>query len=466
MSTLISDYFGVDFDSCGVFDAVIDADSHYFINVTRLKDATTPEFAESYQKINNYFGEIALLLDQAQEKTIKDRFYREALRRFAFSEVNGINLGFSQTLYGAAFGNKLRDIIISDAFDIVKAGTKRPEFFHLIGLFEDNVGPDRLSDMFATIIKTDIYAYTKRINLELGITQENFPNEIFKDGVVFNPYKRCDLLLIPKEILHELPIAHNWDDIDRVVSENETIRREINSMVGEEWRKYASSQKKGYLKDHIFKVSEKCARVLETYETLHESECDWETDLEYVTSRVFKSLKNMGFGSLQHSRDMHQVTSDEATVHIIDIFKDWVENNRGWEEILSISTRKREKIVQRLVHLAAKEYVKTNNLDISFESDAGNGPSDIKLSRGGDKSLCEIKLSSNPQYLHGYQKQVNRYAEAECTDKLFYTFIDTGNPGRLKNIMELHQNNLNNEVKCPKLIIIDSTKKESASTVK
>ena len=85
--------------------------------------------------------------------------------------------------------------------------------------------------MFATIIKTDIYAYTKRINLELGITQENFPNEIFKDGVVFNPYKRCDLLLIPKEILHELPLAHNWDDIDRVVSENETIRREINLMV-------------------------------------------------------------------------------------------------------------------------------------------------------------------------------------------------------------------------------------------
>ena len=74
MSTLISDYFGVDFDSCGVFDAVIDADSHYFINVTRLKDATTPEFAESYQKINNYFGEIALLLDQAQEKTIKIDF--------------------------------------------------------------------------------------------------------------------------------------------------------------------------------------------------------------------------------------------------------------------------------------------------------------------------------------------------------------------------------------------------------
>ena len=210
-------------------------------------------------------------------------------------------------------------------------------------------------------------------------------------------------------------------------------------------------------------MPDKCGRVLEIYETLHESECDWETDLDYVANRLFKSLKNMGFGFLEHSQDIHQVTSDEAIEHIMYIFKDWVENNRGWEEILSISTRKREKIVQRLVHLGAKEYIKTNNLDISFESDAGRGPLDVKVSRGVDKSLCEIKLSTNSQYLHGYQNQVEEYAKAECIDKLFYAFVDVGNPGRLKTIKDLHQSNLDNGIKCPKLIIIDSTEKKSAS---
>lgn len=62
MAEFISDYFGKDFDAVGVFDAVMDSDSHYFINVTRLKDTTTPEFLESYSKINSYFHEIALLL--------------------------------------------------------------------------------------------------------------------------------------------------------------------------------------------------------------------------------------------------------------------------------------------------------------------------------------------------------------------------------------------------------------------
>lgn len=175
MAEFISDYFSKNFDAMGVFDAVMDSDSRYFINVTRLKDAKTPEFLASYERINSYFHDIALLLNQAKEKTTQDRFYREALRRFAFSEVNGINLGFSETRYGSAFGEGLRKATISDAFDIIKAGTTQPEFFHLVGLFEENVGPDRLSDMIATIIKEDIRTYTRRINSELGITPENYP---------------------------------------------------------------------------------------------------------------------------------------------------------------------------------------------------------------------------------------------------------------------------------------------------
>lgn len=78
MAKFISDYFDKDFDAKGVFDAVMDSDSHYFINVTRLKDAKTPEFSEAYDKINAYFRNIALLLNQAKEKSIKDRFYKEA----------------------------------------------------------------------------------------------------------------------------------------------------------------------------------------------------------------------------------------------------------------------------------------------------------------------------------------------------------------------------------------------------
>lgn len=459
----ISDYFGVDFDEIGVFDAIMDTDSHYFINVTRLKDSTTPEFISAYSKINEYFRSIALLLDYASGKTAKDRFYKEALKRFDFPEVNGINLGFSQTGVGAAFGKGLRDIVISDAFDIIKAGTKRPEFFHLIGLFEDNVGPDRLSDMVARIIKDNIYEYTRRINIELEITPDNYPDEVFNDGVVYNPYKKCDLLLLPKEILHELPIARCWDDIDRVVSENEAIRREINSMVAEDWNKYASSEKKAYLREQVFKDPTKCERILTSYMESHESECNWESDMDYVAAKIFGKLKDIGFDVLQQEKQFQGVSSQEAVRHVISIFKDWVENNRGWDEIQTISTGKREKIVQRLIHLGAKEYIDINNLDISFESDSGRGPVDMKISVGSDKSLCEVKLSSNGQYLHGYETQVEEYGKAECTEKLFYVLVDTGNSGRVKKLTNIHEDNVKQGKKCPELIIVDAKPRKSAS---
>jgi hypothetical protein len=185
-----------------------------------------------------------------------DKFYKAALKLFDFSEVNGINLGYSESKYGSGFGDKLRVQVIDDAFDIIKKGSKQPEIFQLVGLFEENIGPDRLSDMVATIILPDIITYTRRINKDIHIEPELCPELQFNDGIVWNPYKKCELLLLPIDILHELPIAKSWDDIDRVIQENESIRREINEAVSEEWYKWASGQKKNYLKEKIFKNPE------------------------------------------------------------------------------------------------------------------------------------------------------------------------------------------------------------------
>lgn len=70
--------------------------------------------------------------------------------------------------------------------------------------------------------------------------------------------------------------------------------------------------------------------------------------------------------------------------------------------------------------MGSKNYISANDLDISFEPDAGRGPVDFKVSRGGDKTIVEIKLSTNTQYLHGYEEQVEEYGKAECTDKMIY----------------------------------------------
>ncbi|XTR38724.1 hypothetical protein ACQQ2T_04915 [Paraclostridium tenue] len=48
--------------------------------------------------------------------------------------------------------------------------------------------------------------------------------------------------------MHELPIAKDWDDIDRVCREIEHIKNEVNDLVSENWSKISTSDKKSLSK--------------------------------------------------------------------------------------------------------------------------------------------------------------------------------------------------------------------------
>lgn len=462
----VSDYFDLTekqfekFIDLGVFDALLDKDSNFFINIIRLKKATVPEFIEAYQNLNKFFSDIATLLDAADSPSMKDKMYRAARRKADFHEVNGINLGFASSSYGAGWGDIITDQFLRDAYQIVKKGSKQPEIFHLVSLFEENVAGDRVSDMIATIIVPEIKKYTLRVMTELEITKEHYPDMLFRgDGLVQNPYKKAPILLLPEEILHELPIAKDWDDIDRVAYENSVIRAEISAEIGAEWTRWASADKKSYLKQHVFMEPEVCDRVIAGYKKEDLDALNLKENPDYFAELLLKKIKR----EVDFEAQKKNPTSFEAAMAVIDIFKDWVENNRGWAEIQNSPTQKREKAVQRFMHLGAKHYVQTNNLDFSCEADEGRGPVDIKLSRGSDKTLAEVKLSSNSQYLHGYQAQIEEYGRAERTRSLIYVFIDVGNPGRLKAIKTLHRKNQFYGKECPELVIIDARPKRAAS---
>lgn len=463
----ISDYFALTdeqydkFKELGVFDALLDKDSNFFINIIRLKKATVPEFVEAYQNLNRFFSDIATLLDAADNPSMNDKMYRTARKKARFHEVNGINLGFASSNHGAGWGDVITNQFLRDAYQIVKKGSKQPEIFHLVSLFEENVAGDRLSDMIATIIESEIKKYTLRVLAELGITKEQNPELRFgNDGLIQNPYKKASILLLPEEILHELPIAKDWDDIDRVAYENSVIRAEISKEIGVEWARWASAEKKAYLKQHVFMEPEVCDRVIAGYKKENLDALNLKENPEYFAELILKKIKRqIGFEAKKNNP-----SSFEAAMAVIDIFKDWVENNRGWAEIQDCPSKKREKAVQRFMHLGAKYYVDVNNLDISCEADEGRGPVDVKLSRGTDKTLAEVKLSSNNQYLHGYEEQVEEYGRAEKTKNLIYVFVDIGNPGRLKTIKALHYKNRSEGKTCPKLVIIDARPKNAAST--
>ena len=439
-------------DELGIFDVFLDEDSPFFINVKLLQHCKIPEFIGSYERVNERFREIGLLLKNA---TPYGKLYNTAFNKFNFSEVNGINLGFAEGRHGAGFGKQLRQQIIKDAYEIIQNGCNQPELFHLVSLFEDNVGPDRLSDMVARIIYPDIVAYTKRVLAELNITSENYPQYRFKDGLIVNPYKRYYLLLLPESILHELPIARCWDDISRVCTENDAIRAEINEMVSEEWRKMSTTERKEYLREQVFKNPDKADRILDAYKVAP-------TD-DYCIYRNPNYLA----GYLTNTYDMPDSSCDnsyDAAVDIAENFKKWVEYHRGNTIINGRGTKLSEKGVQILIHAVAQMFCTKFNWDFSPETDSGRGPVDFKVSRGNDKTVIEVKLTSNQDCEHGLEVQIEEYAKAEGTDSKIFLLVDNGS--RSDRIQAVHRKRYEmeeNGLSPATVIVIDAVPKDSAS---
>lgn len=342
---LLSDYLqiGEALENVGVFDPVLDKDNAFFINIQRLKETTTPEFEGSYERINDFFRKIIKLLDRAEQKNVKDTYFRAAFDIFKFSEVNGICLGFGEKAPGSGFGPKISMMVLETAYDIVKAGIDDPEFFQLLPLFQDNVGPDRLSDMIATLILPDIQTYTERVNQQLGIIKNNYPDKLFNNGLLCNPVKGYEVLLLPTEILHKLPVAKSWEEIDSVIVENNTIRAMMNNEVAEQWTQWAATDRKYYLREKIFKDSEKCKQVIEAYREEKLDAYNPEEQIDYFLAKLWQRIEKSGISWLSRYKD-REIDSKTASIEILNLFKNWVEYNRGWEVILSAGTQKREKI--------------------------------------------------------------------------------------------------------------------------
>lgn len=454
----LSDYLklGNKLDEEGIFDTILDIDANYFINIKRIKDTKEKAFSNSYEKIQNFFRNIYKILSNTNNKNSK--LYRQAIKLFDFPEINNIGLGYSKGRYGSGFGPALAEKIISDAKEIIDAGNKDPDLFQLIGLFEENVGPDRLSDMYSHLIYDDIINYTIEKNTVLEINKENYPDKKFKKELLINPFKNKPVLLLPKDILHELPIAKEWEDIDNVCARIQCIRDEINSFVGDEWKKVSTRDKKNLIKEKVMKNEESFKAVISEYKNFSVKPYDFDNDPLgfYIIS---KELKNIPLEKIEIDKEERV---RDIVLKICNKFKDLIENNALVKLLYERDGKFRgEKSVQLLFYGIADSYCDSFDVDISPELNSGRGNIDFKYSKGyKDRVIVEVKLTSNRQLIHGMKTQILEYAKAEKTNQLVYLVIDDlKNKEKMRELYEEY----NKMEKKPELIVINTEIKKSAS---
>lgn len=471
MLILLSDYLEIDmedFENKGVFNPLLNIDSNFFINLKLLKKNKIPELQKSYSKVLKRFRNIALLLKYS--KKIDDRFGREALSLFNFPEVEGICIGYSKSgTSGSGFGPKLSKNVIMTGKEIIDAGIQDPEIFEIIGLFEENVGPDRISDMIARIIYEDLLKYTRNLMEKLDINPLNYKEKNIKviNGLLINPYNKKPLILLPKNILHELPIAHEWEDIDEVCLRIRQIREEINITIGKEWSKLSDSYKKNWLKKLLLHNKSLFRQVIQEYKAFDIEPYDFNEDPkgEYIWHNI-STQKAKNYPLLLHLEENPTFESVYNLVKEICFkFKDLVENKGLYELFYYKGEPRKEKIVQKAFYSVADAYCEANNLDLNPEVNSGRGPVDFKMSKGYRRRvLVEIKLTTNNQIVHGFKTQLKEYMKAEKTKRTIFLVIDNGGPkNRIDSLFNEEKIAKENKIYTPEIIIIDAKPKVSAS---
>src|SRR5882724_1372053 len=172
MPVRLSRYFTVEpseLKARGVFDAHLGIDNKLFVDPKLFKKKLRiPEFSGARKDITKYFSQVITLLKASKQQG--DVAWVAAEKRMRFKEENGAALGYGKAgSYGRAVGPKLAKALVKRAKEILALGIDDPEMFELIGLFQEDVGADLLSDMAVSILKPRFLTYTQRVTKELNL---------------------------------------------------------------------------------------------------------------------------------------------------------------------------------------------------------------------------------------------------------------------------------------------------------
>lgn len=466
MPITFSEEFGIDKADVvrlGVFDVILDVDTRVFIDPALLSVATAPEFKGAKKKVEDYFSGIITLLSHTKGRG--DMYWKKADALLKFKELSGTCFGYAQNgTNGNAIGAVLRTKILGTIKELIDEGEKDPALFELLGVFQEKVGCDRISDLITFILAPEILSYTGRVVATLNLETVPVEYNRITYSTCLNQYNERPLLLLPADILSPLPVADCFDDIDYICGENQRVRDEINAYfdLGDR-RKLSKADIKFYMKNNqTFRRT-----IITSYKQVKVQPYDFDTDPvgEYIwlkSAREFALKYPLNLQKQQAAKIDDVIAIARA---ICQQFKTLIEDN-GLHDLLYDGDKKpkHERAAQLLFYGIADSYCVANDIDLSREINNGRGPVDFKLSRGAkDKVVVEVKLTSNGQLKHGIETQLPIYMQQERTCRAIYLIIDNGHPKALKNFLDFCNGLEISQKRKIEVIIIDGTYKDSAS---
>lgn len=471
--TTLSDYFKIDPNTLiklGVLDPTLAIDTKLFIDPLLFSCSTHQEiYKTAVSQYRRHFELVIKFIEKT--KYPNDVAWRSAKKLFVFHEIQGTCLGYgAASIHGRGFGQELTNRLLVVGKEIVDLGIRDPDLFSAMALFEADIGPDRISDMATNVIQKALIDFNHRILEELNLKREEFIIGRTTGQFLRNPFQSrpTPIILVPKDILRTLPIARDWDEVADAAHKNEILRDRVNKHIGHIWAAKTKRDKKK-LRRQALASKEAFQALLDALHGVSPKSYNVDLDPDGLikwahVAQKFTASFPLNLLHLQKPRDLYEVYN--LVNCIIDQFQQLIQHNGLNKELYKDKRQPRhESTAQRLFFAVAYCYCKANNVDISPEVDSGTGQVDFKFSRGFDKRvLVEVKLSTNPKLVHGYETQLEAYKKAEQTMKAFYVVINVGKMGKKdKRLISVR----NKASKCGDplsgLVFIDGAMRPSAS---
>ncbi|MCJ1962074.1 hypothetical protein [Novosphingobium mangrovi (ex Hu et al. 2023)] len=466
---LFSTYFGVDPDvlnDAGFLDPFTNIDTPLFVDPVLLEKSNVELIRTSaIARFREHFSRYVRLL--ALSKNEGDPAWKAAAKLLDLDEPPENGLGFGGS--GRSGSSRPEDIqvaILRTTKLIIALGADDPEMISLMGFFEEGVGPDTISDFTTRVIMPELLQLTKQFCDANNVPVRPMPgaNGGELPCVVDANGRERFMVLVPRDIVRDLPLANDWSDLEDAVNANQEVRDRVNALLGQvasntvEDRKSATKAAALADKDTFEAFLAAVKAHADNYDPNDDMFAYFK--LKDIVAHGFPDLP--GDGGYDLSKGPDEVY--RLVIDTIEFFAHHVERGNLWEELWIDGKPKRERAAQLIYFAIADAYCRANNVDISPEAHMGGGPIDFKFSVGYDvRVLVEMKRSGG-QVKHGYEKQLEIYLDAARTNLGVFVIMDFGDLGRkLDAINEIRQARIDTGERASKIIVIDSTQKASAS---
>lgn len=457
-----NEYFGISdsvYRKTGAFNPVIGVDSLFFVDPLLLSKTKVPEFKNAQKEARDYFASIITLIRTGNQKARS-----LAHKKLTLREVRGIGIGYgSKTDDGSAIGPELAGRLLNTAEELIQMGISDPAIFEVMGLFEEDFGSDRLSDGLIRILLERVFQYSERITKELGIKEVYIQKNYEKSYTLAkHPLKDGPLLFIPQGMLRDLPVANSFEEISAVAIFNEALRNKFNSILASIFAGRDKKPKKSEIKKYLLETKDRIKTIVDAYQSSVPKPYDFDADPSglYLWLDKAKQLVQANPVSIPAKPE----DLEEVVKIVINAFKRGVESKGWWKSLYGEDKEPlNESHARHFFYATALLYCESSDVDISPESNAGSGPVDFKLSRGGKKIVVEIKLTSG-HVRQGYEKQTRIYEESEDAQKSYFVVIKVTEKSKiLEDILKLERQEQKKGKKHPIIIVVDGRKKLSAS---